>query len=241
MNIVMIIQARMGSTRLPGKVLLPLEDRTVLGQVIARALAVPSITQVCVATTESPKDDAIADECKKYQVMCVRGSEDDVLSRYYKAAVATKADHIVRITSDCPLLDVDVTESIIQLHLTSGADFTSNCLKRQFPRGLDTEVFPMKVLREAHEEATSKFHREHVCPFLYQQEGRYRLEHYQYPIDYSHYRWTVDTPEDYKLISILYKKLYIPGQFISWQQGIELLENEPELALINANVEQKTQ
>lgn len=240
-NIVTIIQARMGSTRLPGKILMPLGDQSVLGQVIIRAQAVPSVSQVVVATTTDAKDDAIAAECKKYGILCTRGSEEDVLSRYYEAAITAKADHIVRITSDCPLLDPEVTESVVQLHLATGADFTCNTLLRKFPRGLDTEVFPMWALREAYEEATSKFHREHVCPFIYQQEGRYRLEHFLYPDDYSEYRWTVDTPEDYELVSRIYSQLHVPGQIFPWLQAIELMKAQPRLALINAEVVQKTQ
>lgn len=239
MNIAVIIQARMGSTRLPGKVLLPLGDRSVLGQVISRVREVPQVTQVCVATTVSSKDDPIVVEAEKYGAVSSRGSEEDVLSRYYDAAVALKADHIVRITSDCPLIDPEVMGEVIRLHLRTGADYTSNVLSRQFPRGLDTEVFTMKSLYEAHTQAKLPFEREHVTPFINLQENRYRLEHYIYPADYSHYRWTLDTPEDYELLRIIFDRLYKPEKSLGWLEVIELMEREPELPLINAGVEQK--
>lgn len=239
MNIAVIIQARMGSTRLPGKVLLPLGDRSVLGQVISRVSEVPSVTQVCVATTISPKDDPLVEEAEKYGAFSSRGSEEDVLSRYYDAAVRLKADHVVRITSDCPLIDPDVMEEVVRLHLRSGADYTSNVLIRHFPRGLDTEVFTMKSLYEAYTEAKLPFQREHVTPFINLQEDRYRLEHYFHSTDYSRYRWTLDTPEDYELLSTIFDRLYKPGKPLSWLEAIGLMEREPELPLINADVEQK--
>ncbi len=241
MNIVTIIQARMGSSRLPGKVLLPLNDRTVLSHVVQRCKLIPLSNMLVVATTTSPLDDIIEDECNKLDVICHRGSEDDVLSRYYDAATRFKADVIVRITSDCPLLDPEVSNQIIKQYLESGCDYCSNALIRSFPRGLDTEVFSFTSLENAFQNAKNKSQREHVTPYINQQPGLFKIVDYVGKDDLSKYRWTLDTIEDYQLLYKLFKYLGDSNSdnHLSYMFGIEAMEKNPEWITINAHVEQK--
>jgi spore coat polysaccharide biosynthesis protein SpsF len=229
----------MGSSRLPGKVMRTLIDRSVLAHVIARVKAIPSVDEVIVATTELEQDQMICDEATLHGCIAFRGSEEDVLARYYFAALNVQADLIMRVTSDCPLLDPEIAETIIQLYHQQHADYASNTQERTFPRGLDTEVFSFRVLKEAFEESFLPHYREHVTPFLYMQPVRYRLSSLSSAIDYSQYRWTLDTPEDWLLITEIYKRLYKPDHLIPWAEVAALMEAYPHLKDINAHIEQK--
>jgi spore coat polysaccharide biosynthesis protein SpsF len=229
----------MGSSRLPGKIMKKLMDRTVLAHVIERVKAVPEIGGIIIATTTLPQDEIIAAEADRLGVGCYRGSEQDVLSRYYEAAYEAKADAIVRITSDCPVLDPEVVSNIVRIFIENQADYASNTLERSFPRGLDAEVFTMQSLTEAYQSAAKPEQREHVTPFLYQTPERYRLCSYSFDIDYSHYRWTLDTQEDWDLIEKIYERLYAPNRLFTWQEVSQLMQQNPELPQINAHVEQK--
>lgn len=237
---VLIMQARMGSTRLPGKVLKTLAGKSVLAHGIERCLAMQNVDEVVIATTESPEDDRIVQEAHRLGIACFRGSEQDVLSRYYGAAVEHRADLVIRVTSDCPLLDPDVSDHVIQKFLADATyDYMSNTLARCYPRGLDTEVFTMAALTAAMQEAELELEREHVTPFLYRRPERFRLGSYgEADVQAAQYRWTLDTPEDWELISTIYDRLY-EGQIFSWREVLALMEREPKLAEINAHVEQK--
>ncbi len=242
MNVVCIVQARIGSTRLPGKVLKKICDKTVLEHDIDRLKRVKNINEIVIATTNLEKDNAIVEEANRLGVKCFRGSEEDVLSRYYYAAKENNADVIVRITSDCPLIDSEITEKTILFYLenSDNYDYVSNSLKKTYPRGLDTEIFSYKILARAFNEATSKKDREHVTFYIWNNPSTFRLGCYENSEDYSDLRWTLDTEEDLKLINKIYNYLYIyNGNNFTMNDVIRLYEKYPELKKINMNVKQK--
>lgn len=241
MKVVAIIQARMGSTRLPGKVMMKIKGKTVLDHVIERVRQSNEIDDIVIATTIKNQDDAIVEELERLGAKYYRGSEDDVLSRYYYAAVENKADVVVRITSDCPLIDPKVMDEIISFYKKNEYVYVANAgpdsTQRTFPRGLDTEVFSSKQLKIAHDEAKEKYQREHVTPFIY--ENNNKIFYYKNNVDYSKYRWTLDTPEDFELITLVYEELYKEKHNFYLNEIIELFERKSELFSINAHIEQK--
>jgi len=239
MRIVAIIQARMGSTRLPGKVLLPLQDRTVLGHVINRVRAVPSISEVIVATSTQVLDDAVEAEALRERALVYRGSEQDVLSRFYEAAVTHAAELVIRITADCPLIDPSIIGATIQRLIDTGADYASNCLQRTYPRGLDVEVFTMLALQQAFQWADRPEQREHVTPFIYQSPDEFKLVHVTHVENFADYRWTLDTEEDWQLISHIYSAIHKPGYMFTWEEALRLCQANPHLLLLNQHIEQK--
>ncbi|QNK58376.1 cytidylyltransferase domain-containing protein [Paenibacillus sp. PAMC21692] len=240
-NILVIIQARVGSTRLRGKVLKVLGDRTVLGHVINRCKAIPSVNEVMVATTTLEQDDAICNEAAINNVNCYRGNEQDVLSRYYEAAVGSQADAIVRITSDCPLLDPNIVEALICFFYEQRCDYARVGLD-VLPRGLDAEIFTFGTLQQAHERSTSEYEREHVTPYIIQNSDKFNVKVFRdqdADVRDSLYRLTLDTIEDWNFITRLYNELY-KGKIFGWKEVKKLLEANPEFVLLNAHVEQKT-
>ena len=242
MNIVCIVQARTGSTRLPGKVLKKICGETVLEHVINRLKRVKNINRIVIATTIKKQDDTIVEIAKKSLVGYFRGSEEDVLSRYYYAAKGNSADVVVRITSDCPLIDNEVTEKIIQYYLNNNSkyDYVSNTIDRTYPRGLDTEVFSFDVLERAFNEAESERDREHVTPYIWDNPIMFKLYQYKNKADYSDLRWTLDTIDDLKLINNIYNKLYYDkGNQFCMEDILNLYKKYPELTSINKNVHQK--
>lgn len=241
MRVVAIIQARMGSTRLPGKVLKRVLGKPLLEYQLERVRRSKTIDEIIVATTSNENDDPIADLCKRLSIKVYRGSEDDVLARYFKAATVYHADIIVRLTSDCPLIDPEVIDQVVTFYLknTDKFDYVSNTLKRTYPRGLDTEVLPYRVLKEADHLADKKPYREHVTLYVYRHPEIYRLGNYSNSIDKSHYRWTVDTEEDFLLIKELLERIPQNGDHFSWKKIMEAFEKSPELNRINNNVKQK--
>lgn len=243
MKTVIINQARMTSTRLPGKVLKTVLGKPLLQYQLERLQQVKSADAIVVATTTNAEDDPIVELCKQLKISCYRGSEFDVLSRYAEAAKIYAADAIVRVTSDCPLIDPAVVDQIIQLYWQNYPkyDYVSNCLKRSYPRGMDTEVFNAEVLQIAHKESQSTFEREHVTPFIYRQPQRYCLGDLIYREDQSQHRWTVDTPEDFELVKKILEGLYPQQPEFSLQDCLDLVENHPDWSTINASVAQKTE
>lgn len=242
MRVVAIIQARMGSTRLPGKVMKRLAGETVLAHVIKRVAACPEVNLVVVATTNLTQDDAIAAESAKNNALVFRGSESDVLARYYGAATDAEADIVVRVTSDCPLFDPDVLSRMLRQFLAANAgevDYLSNSLERSFPRGLDAEVFTFAALKKAFCNATKDYEREHVTPYLYQHPGKFALRNYANDNDLSFHRWTLDTADDFLLIDEIYKRLGTNGGIFSTESVLQLFEQYPELLSINGHVRQK--
>lgn len=242
MNIVCIIQARVGSTRLPNKVLKKICDKTVLEHDIERLRRVKNINKIVIATTILEKDDAIVEEVNKLGVSCFRGSEEDVLSRYYYAAKENNADVIVRVTSDCPLIDYETTGDIIQYFIDNfdKYDYVSNTVDRTYPRGLDTEVFSFKALERAFNEAESQRDREHVTPYLWDNPKLFKLAQYKNDVNYSELRWTLDTIEDFELINKIYTYLYNKkNNNFKMNDILELYKQYPELKTINNIIEQK--
>ncbi len=239
MRIVAIIQARMGSTRLPGKVLKDLGGKTVLARVVSRVRRFRFVNEVVVATSKDPADDLIMKECQRLGTRAFRGGEQDVLDRYYGAAREAQAEVVVRITSDCPLIDPGVSDQTIQAFLDAWPDYASNVLERTYPRGLDTEVMTFAAIESAWRDAREPYQREHVTPFLYQHPERFRLLSVKGDHDYSQYRWTLDTPEDLEFLRAVYARS-VNRQDLSWQDVLGMVEREPELAEINRHIAQKT-
>jgi spore coat polysaccharide biosynthesis protein SpsF len=238
LKIVAIIQARMGSTRLPGKVLLDLEGETVLARVVHRVQRASLINEVLVATTDGPADDVIVQECRRVSVPVFRGDEKDVLDRYFRAAQLTKADVVVRITSDCPLIDPGVTGKTIAAFLEAKPDYASNSIVRRYPRGLDTEVMKVQALERAWRAASRPYEREHVTPYLYEHPAEFKILPVTGDADHSQYRWTLDTPEDLEFIRAVYARMKDHKDFL-WTDVLALLDREPQLVELNRSVEQK--
>jgi spore coat polysaccharide biosynthesis protein SpsF len=238
MKIAAIIQARMSSTRLPGKVLMDLGGETVLARVVRRLRRATLIEEIVVATTSSVADQAIVRECQRLSVGVFRGEENDVLDRYYHAAQWTDADGIVRITSDCPLIDPEITDQTIRSFLERRPDYAGNALQRTYPRGLDTEVMTWEALASAWREARLSYQRAHVTPYIYENPDRFDILPVKGAADYSSHRWTLDREEDLAFIRAVYDRLGNDDSF-SWCDVLALLEQEPELVELNREVMQK--
>jgi spore coat polysaccharide biosynthesis protein SpsF len=235
---VTIIQARMRSCRLPGKVLIDLAGATVLSRVVQRLKRTELTGEVVVATTCDPSDDVIVDECDRLGVKVFRGNEEDVLDRYYCAAQAFEAETIVRITSDCPLIEPEITARTIQEFIDRRPDYASNVLHRTFPRGLDTEVVSFEALARAWKLARKSYQRSHVTAFIYENPESFKLLSVKGHEDYSWQRWTLDTPDDLEFIRAVYKEMGDPDNF-GWREALSLLERKPELLELNGHVAQK--
>jgi len=237
-KVVAIVQARMGSTRLPGKVLKNLAGETMLARVVGRLHRSNRIDDVLVATTDESTDDAIVDECRKLSVRVSRGDQDNVLDRYFNAAKFVSADVIIRITSDCPLIDPQITDKTVQAFLDSSPDYAANTIVRTYPRGLDTEVMSMNALARAWQEARKPYEREHVTPYIIEHPDEFKILSVSGDQDYSAHRWTVDTPEDLEFVRAVYDRLKSKAMF-SWRDILDLLDHEPELFELNGHVVQK--
>jgi len=238
---VAIIQARVGSTRLPRKVLKEIKGKTILYHVVQRVKQCKYIDDIIIATSNLEQDDDIVKEAKGIGVSYFRGSESDVLSRYYHAAKSNNADIIVRITSDCPLIDPNVTDKLVKHYLNNKHDIVTNAVadlsKRTYPRGLDTEVFSFKQLELANLNAKEPYQREHVTPYIY--ENTDNIYYYLNEIDYSKYRWTLDTKEDFILINEIYNHFYNGNHDFYLNEIVKFMEENPKLHDINKNFEKK--
>lgn len=239
-----IIQARMTSSRLPGKVLLPLpgtRSLPVLEAVIDRVRKSALIDTVIIATTVNSTDDPLVERCDALGIPAFRGSEDHVLSRYAECALEHKLDHIVRVTSDCPCVDWEILDTLISLHLREKNDYTSNTLTRSFPHGVDAEVFTANTLSEAMAQATEKYEVEHVTPYIYKSHPE-RFQIGELIADESlyapHIRITLDTREDYLLLRAVYDLLGDHHTF-STADVVRLFSKHPWLGEINSHVQQK--
>lgn len=239
MKVAAIIQARMGSTRLPGKVLKKVLGKTLLEYQIERVLRAHTIDEIIIATTTKKEDDQIVDLCKQLSINYYRGSEQDVLSRYYEAAKKFEVDIIVRLTSDCPLIDPIVIDEAVEVFLGGEYDYVSNCIERTYPRGMDTEVFSYEGLKEIEGLACIGYEREHVTPYFYQHPDLYRLKSIKYHIDLSHYRLTVDEWEDYELIKLIIQSLSRENNKFSLNKIINVLNANEDWLNINSHIEQK--
>lgn len=242
MKTTVIMQARMGSTRLSGKVMKQLFGKTVLEHDIERIRQCVQVDDIIIATTVNDTDDIIAEEARRLGVKCYRGSETDVLSRYYLAAKEYPTDIVVRITSDCPLIDPHVVDEIIGFYKVNQYPYVTNGSVRPgqgtYPRGLDTEVFSFRGLEEAYYNATESYQREHVTPYFYE-DGK-EIYIYKREPNYSHYRWTLDTEADWNFITEVYRYLYKGVHDFYMEDILRLMEEHPELYEINKDIKQKT-
>ena len=232
MTVAAVIQARMTSTRLPGKVLLRAAGREMLAHQIDRVRRAGSVEAICIATTTNADDDPVA---------ALRGSEHDVLGRFVGAAGLVGADVAVRLTGDCPLTDPELIDAVVGVFRSAepSVDYASNSFPRSWPIGLDVEVASMAALRTAAAEADDPYDREHVMPFLYRQPERFRTAGYPAPENLTGYRWTLDEASDFELIRRILEALLPVQPDFGWRDVIALLEAHPEWRILNAGVAQK--
>lgn len=237
MRTVAIVQARMGSTRLPGKVLRDLAGQPMLAQVVDRLRRAKRIDDVVIATTVQPADAVIAQLCAERGWTCYRGDEQDVLDRYYQAAREARADVVVRITADCPLIDPGVVDSVVDVFAQNQpkVDYAAS---RGFPRGLDTEVFGFPNLERAWKEANTPSAREHVTPYFYTHPELFEVLEVKHSSDLSQLRWTVDTPEDFRLVELIVR--HFGHARFTWEEALALIEARPEWKEINSHIQQKS-
>jgi len=238
MKVVGIIQARMGSTRLSGKVLLDIGGKTMLQRVVERASRSTTIDQVVVATTALDRDEPIVEACARDGVACVRGSEDDVLDRFILAAHRFEAEIVVRITSDCPLIDPEVIDEVLTQFHQKEPDYASNTMTRCWPRGLDAEAIDVVALEATGRLASESYERVHVTPYIYGHPDQFRLLPVVGPFNHGDLRWTVDVEEDLAMVRRVYNAFGDSSEF-GWREVLDLLKRRPEIADINRGIEQK--
>lgn len=241
MTVTAVIQARMTSTRLPGKVLLRAAGREMLAHQLDRVRRATTVDAICIATTSNADDDPVAELAQREGVAAFRGSEHDVLDRFVKAAGHVGADVAVRLTGDCPLTDPALIDAVVGAFraATPPVDYATNSFPRTWPIGLDVEVASMAALRIAAAEADDPYDREHVTPFLYRQPERFRTLGYPAPQDLSGYRWTLDETSDYELLRRILEALLPARPAFGWRDVIALLDAHPEWRSLNAGVAQK--
>ncbi len=232
-----ILQARFTSTRLPGKVLKPILGKPMLQRQMERLQRATRLSKLTLATSQDPSDEKIAALCGDLDVPCFRGDLEDVLDRFYHAALPWRPEHVVRLTGDCPLTDPELLDKIVDLHLREGNDYTSNTIKPTYPDGLDVEVCRFAVLEEAWKEARLKSQREHVTTFVHQQPRRYKVMNYASSEDLSSLRWTVDEPEDFALVSAVYAALYPHKPAFTTADVLDFLGRDPALMHSNETYE----
>jgi len=257
-RVIAIIQGRMSSSRLPGKVLAAIAGQPMLQRVFARTSRSTTVTETIFATTTDASDDPVAEYCEFSRIPFTRGSQFDVLDRYYQTAKQANADIVVRITADCPVIDPDLIDDVVNTLQENEYDFVSNRLPppyhRTYPIGLDTEACTFKVLEKAWKEAREPQHREHAMPYFYEgvelttvnrqrQTGisprGFNIAILHHTTDFGEHRWTVDTPEDLEFIRQIYSRFDGHDDF-TWKEVLDLVHNEPKLMEINSGVQHKT-
>ena len=239
LRLVTVVQARMGSTRLPGKVMRPLSGKPLLVCMMERVLAAKHAGVVLVATTTATQDDPIVELCAREGFPCYRGHPTDLLDRHYQAAKLYQADAVAKIPSDVPLIDPKIIDRVLGVYLVDPAryDFVSNLHPQSYPDGNDVEVMSMSALEIAWREAIRPLEREHTTPFLWENPQRFRIANVTWPsgLDYSKsHRWTIDYEEDYQFIRAVYEELYPRAPFFGLEDILELLARRPDIAAINA-------
>ncbi len=227
----------MSSSRLPGKVLMPILGEPMLFRHIERLHRSREIDQFIVATSTDASDDALVQACAQRGVGCYRGSLDDVLQRFVQAAEPYAPEIVVRLTGDCPLADPAVIDEVIRFFRAGNYDYASNCMPPTFPDGLDVEVMRFSCVQEAEREAMLPSHREHVTPFLRAHPERFRIGNHASTVDRSGLRWTVDEPEDFEFVRRVYEKLYPVKPDFTTRDILDLLKREPELQTMNSAFE----
>lgn len=232
----------MKSSRLPGKVLLPVCGKPLLELMIERLRQVPELDGIVIATTADPSCQPIEDLAKRLGVGCFRGSEDDVLDRVLRSAQSAQADLIVELTGDCPLIDPDLVSEVIREFRSRDVDYCANVLQRTHPRGMDVQVFPTKVLARVAELTNEPSDREHVSIYIYTHPERFRLHNVTSSLspEDADLRLTVDTPDDFKLVSEIFQRLYPANPRFGLSDILRLMREHPELRAINSHVKQKS-
>ena len=233
-KVMAIIQARMGSTRLPGKVLMDIVGKPMLWHVIERVKGCKKIDSIVVATTSREEDKAVVELTKECGVETFAGSEEDVLDRYYQAAKKFDADPVVRITADCPVIDPQIVDEVINKYTEEGYDVCG--LSGEFPDGLDVTVFSFETLEDAWRNAKLPSEREHVGPYMGKHPGKFKLGEYVKFDNLGHHRWSVDEERDLHFIREMYSRLYKPEAIFLTSDILSLLEREPDLLKINAGI-----
>lgn len=241
MKTVAIVQARMSSSRLPGKILRPVVGKPLLELLVERLKRASRVDEVVIATTTNDGDDQVEDLTRRLGIGCYRGSEHDVLDRVLQAAHAAKADVIVEITGDCPLIDFQVIDKLVDVYQSNGFDYVANVLKRTFPRGLDTQVFATSVLEEVARLTNDPVDHEHVSLYIYEHPERFKLHNVEsgLPEEYWDLRLTVDTAEDFELVRRIYEELYPANPAFTIQDIVSLFQRQPALRSINQHISQK--
>lgn len=232
-----VLQARMSSSRLPGKVLAELQGAPMLLRQIDRIRRARLLDRLIVATSADAGDDQLATVVAGAGTEVFRGSLDDVLGRFMGAAASVDCQHVVRLTGDCPLADPDVIDAVVAHHFVTDADITTNSVVATFPDGLDVEVMRADALRRAATEASAAFEREHVTQFLYRRPTEFRIVHYKQPRNLSHLRWTVDEPRDLELVRAIYAALFPVNPAFGMHDVLRLLASRPDLAELNVGPE----
>lgn len=234
-----IVQARIGSTRLPGKVLVPLGNAPVLHHVLRRCQLIDGVDEVVCATVEGQDGDAVAGLAKELGVTVFRGSETDVLARYRGAAREVGADIVMRVTSDCPLIDPEICAALLRLRAEQHADYAANNMPPSWPHGLDCEVFTIAALEAAAERATDPADREHVSPWIRRNPAYQRVNLTGSNGEFAAQRWTLDYPEDLVFLRAIDDRIKLTEPYPCWRDIARLVAREPELALINEGRKQR--
>ena len=236
-TVIAIIQARMGSNRLPGKVMLDISGKPMLWHVINRVKHSKNIDNIVVATTNLTEDKQIIQLADAMGVYCYAGSENDVLDRYYQAALKYGGDVIVRVTADCPLIDPEIIDNAIEFFLTHEFDFVGNTINPTYPDGLDTWVFSFDALKMAWEQASLSSDREHVTTYIIKNPNLFKNKSYEHNVDLSEMRWTVDEQRDLEFVREVYTELYARTNKVFYMKDVlELLDRRPELTRLNSGI-----
>lgn len=225
----------MGSTRLHGKVLMPILGEPMLYRQIERIRKAKRIDDLVIATSVSKEDDEIEKMCEKNNVKCFRGSLDDVLDRFYQAASLQNPNYIMRLTGDCPLFDPSLADSLVDFFISGSYDYASNTLELTYPDGLDIEIMKYSALQTAWENAKLSSEREHVTPYILKHQELFKVGCMRNTEDLSMMRWTVDEPEDYEFVKIVYDSLYLTNKEFTWNDVVFFIRKNPEICKINAN------
>lgn len=230
-----MIQARTDSSRLPNKVLEIIEDKPLLWHVINRAKQVKNVDQIILITTRREIDEKLIDIANESQILSFRGDELDVLNRHYQCALEFNADPIIRITSDCPLIDPVLVEEILELFSSNNYDFVSNTISSTYPDGLDTEIFSFMALKQAVDKAKLKSEREHVTSYIKNNPRKFKLYNYKNEQDYSKFRWTVDEKSDLEFVRRIYFEMR-PKKIFSMGDILKIISKNPEIQKINSGI-----
>jgi spore coat polysaccharide biosynthesis protein SpsF len=234
-KITVMIQARTGSSRLPGKVLSKIENKPMVWHVINRVKKIKSVQQIALITTKEKSDQILLEIAKENKIIGFSGKTSDVLNRHYQCAKEINADPIIRITSDCPLIDPKIVEEMIQFYLKNNYDVVSNTITPSYPDGLDIEIFSFNALKKAAKEAKKKHDREHVTTYFGSHTKKFKIYDYQNKSDLSNFRWTVDKIQDIQFVRAVYSKIK-PKKVFSMNEVLQILKKYPKIIEINKGI-----